>query len=295
MSIADLFFKCIDIFHYKTSNPKYLLDLSKDIERKEISYGNNKDCKFDIYSKSNNIEPLIFYIHGGGFVKGDKNYRVGLSNYYVYNNHVKLINCNYVMSPKENILGSVRCLVEALNYIYDHQDNLNIDINNIIITGDSSGAYFAAYLSELSNNQYLQDILNVKCKFKIKASILNCGIYSLEVIKEVGFLGLEKILIKEVLQGLDKSIYKDILNITDIVNNNFPYSFIIASNYDRICKNQHLALFNKLDNLNIKYTKYVSTNKKDGHVFQLTWQNKSSKLVNIEINKFIEEVIKMKD
>jgi len=289
MRITDIIFKSIDIIYKNKQNPKSILSLKGKTIKEEVSYKNDKDCKMDFYYKEKDLKPILFYIHGGGFVAGDKKYRTALSYRLLNDLDIKIFNINYIMSPRYKIIDSVRCIVDAINYIYDNKELYKVDMNKFIIAGDSSGGYFASFISELSVNKKLQERLNIKIKTNIKASILNCGVYSFNELFRIGMFGLEKDMLIETTgyKRIKDYEFKDILSIEDFVTKDFPYSFIIGSNHDNICKNQHNILLNKLNEIGVSYEPYIS-NKKDAHVFQLNWNTESSKDVTIKMIDFIK-------
>ena len=115
------------------------------------SYGDHKRNKFDMWlAKSENPTPLVIYIHGGGFVGGDK------SNYYnkkdlvnFLNNGVSVATINYrflYMKPF-GILSSLNDSKRFLQFVRFNHKKFNVDKNKIGVYGASAGAGTSLWLA----------------------------------------------------------------------------------------------------------------------------------------------------
>lgn len=114
-------------------------------------YGNHKRNTFDIWlAESNKPTPLVIYIHGGGFVGGDK------SRYYDSEDwerfleagvSVATINYRFMNEPPYGILASMRDSKRCLQYIRYNAAKYNIDKNRIACTGGSAGAGTSLWLA----------------------------------------------------------------------------------------------------------------------------------------------------
>lgn len=283
-------FKAIDYLFNDSQNPKTFFDNNIKI-RQDIKYNNHIDCLFDFYYKDTNIKPLIINIHGGGFVAGDKKYRKALAHYYISNNDVNVINVNYPMSDKVLLHESIQYLVSFINFLINNKNDYYIDLNRIMITGDSSGAYFALALTMLSNNKELQDKLNVNLNINFKCVFLNCGCYSFKAFLYSPF----KIISKQTLlqttgsYEYDKYKYFELLEPYKYINSSFPNTLVCDSLGDFICGTQSKLVINEFNKHNIKYQEFYSNRKSDGHVFLLSWKSKGSIELQPIINSFIKE------
>ena len=84
MNKAELVFKAIDVLGHAPQNAKSFDGITCI---KDIAYGEADLQKGDLYfkndvNKSGEKKPIVLYIHGGGFIKGDKKHRVTVSEYY---------------------------------------------------------------------------------------------------------------------------------------------------------------------------------------------------------------------
>ena len=136
MNKAELVFKAIDVFGHAPQNAKSFQGITCI---KDISYGTEALQKGDLYfkdgiNKDEAKKPIVLYIHGGGFIKGDKKHRVTVSEYYA-NEECYVFSINYRLPPEVDIFGQISDCVTALNYIKTLAESYNIDLDNIFITG----------------------------------------------------------------------------------------------------------------------------------------------------------------
>jgi len=114
-------------------------------------YGPHERNNFDIWlAKSENPTPLVIYIHGGGFVGGDK------SKYYQSPDwprflengiSVATINYRFMNEAPYGILSSMNDSKRLVQYVRYYAQKYNIDKTNIACTGGSAGAGTALWLA----------------------------------------------------------------------------------------------------------------------------------------------------
>lgn len=115
----------------------------------DLSYDDHERARFDlILPKSSEPMGLLLYIHGGGFINGDKD-RV-LGDYNLENirsllqKGVAVASINYsLLNRNEENIGVIKCLLDAkraLQYIRSQAAVYNIDKNRVVMSGGSAGA-----------------------------------------------------------------------------------------------------------------------------------------------------------
>lgn len=115
------------------------------------AYGEHTRNTFDLWMASSDVPtPLVVYIHGGGFIGGDK------SKYYDSEDLVRFldagvsvatINYRFMTEPPFGIMGSFHDAKRCLQYIRFHAQKFNIDKNRIACSGGSAGAGTALWLA----------------------------------------------------------------------------------------------------------------------------------------------------
>lgn len=117
-------------------------------------YGDNELNNFDIIlPKSNKPTALIIFIHGGGFVNGDKDecykWRKEDVTYFLKNN-IAYATINYRFYKSNDAVGVNKCLTDiktALQYIRFNAKKYNINKELIGCYGISAGAGSSLYLA----------------------------------------------------------------------------------------------------------------------------------------------------
>lgn len=125
------------------------------------SYGDHPLNTFDIWiAESINPTPLVIYIHGGGFLKGDK------SKYYSSEDLVRFldagvsvatINYRFMTEAPYGIKASFTDSKRCLQYIRYNADKYNIDKTRIACSGGSAGAGTSLWLAFHDNMADLQN------------------------------------------------------------------------------------------------------------------------------------------
>lgn len=152
-------------FTLKAQNSDNLNNALKDITYKVAD--NNDSVKLDIHLPKQKVyekSPVVVFIHGGAWAKGDKEIK------YHYTQSLKdtlqmsgytVVAINYRLIDKTvDIADQVADCEDALNWIVQQADTYNLDINNIGLWGESAGAHLALITTYRNNEQkkYTPDI-----------------------------------------------------------------------------------------------------------------------------------------
>jgi acetyl esterase/lipase len=288
MNIASIFFKASDLtMHYARNFEKFPdITVHKNIVYDQ-RYGNY--TKADVFYKDGQDSyPIIVNVHGGGFVKGDKRHRAALcakfarQGYFVYN-------INYRLAPKFQFPAACEDVINALNFLPKLQKQYKLDLNKIILTGDSAGAYYAmSAIIASTNEEFAKGLALPVYNGKITGFMGFCGAYSLEIIvarksplnvaKEVGSALVGYKVSKDFSNLYHFPLFR-YTNLLDFVNERFPESFIMASNFDGFVGGQGELLEEKLRDLGVNHTTHYADQEGDGHCFQLLPRHKSTNKV----------------
>ena len=302
MSLASNVFLAIDYFYDPFQNPKKQVqdNTEKVANAHNIVYNEKypEDCLLDTYvvpREDDSKYPVIIEIHGGGFVAGDKKYRSCLSAWFAVHTGAFVLNLNYGLAPKYTFPDPVIQLSSIFNWIADNAEELHFDLDNVVLTGDSAGGYYASYLAALTSNKDLQDKLGIYPRIKTKATVLNCGMYDIKKTLEnkkirlvadsicFDFAGIK-------LDQLDDYEHMDKMSPIDFITKDYPQSYIIYANKDIFCMGQGQEFIKKLEQNGVYCTSFGSTSVFDNHTFSLTWKSKASKKANMKILEFLNGV-----
>lgn len=149
---------------------KKIIDLSNvedllepyTLERKHFSSKdyNNVQVQDYIYKRYKNYElkltvdkansqkptPVVFYCHGGGWARGNNESHRVLSQYLAQQKGITGVRIEYTLAPQigANIEVSMQDILDAVKFVKEHAQELNIDTDRIGLLGTSAGAHLAA-------------------------------------------------------------------------------------------------------------------------------------------------------
>ena len=118
-----------------------------------VHYGSHEREVLDFYqAKSEKPSPVVFYIHGGGWVAGDKKSVVGLEKYLAAGISVVSINYRYttqaqIAGVKPPVQWPLSDTARALQFVRSKAAEWNIDKERIAATGVSAGACSSLWLA----------------------------------------------------------------------------------------------------------------------------------------------------
>ena len=112
----------------------------------------------DIYQpKAKCIQPLpvMVYIHGGGWVRGDKANGVGTKAEWFTKHGYLFVSVNYRLSPKVQHPAHVQDVASAIAWVHKNIETYCGDPEHIFVMGHSAGAHLAALVG--SDGRYLEN------------------------------------------------------------------------------------------------------------------------------------------
>jgi len=98
-------------------------------------------------------EPLLVFLHGGGFVLGDIDTHDGLCRLICRDAGVHVLSIDYRMGPEDRFPAAVDDARAALRWAYEHAEELGADPERIAVGGDSAGGNLAAAVSLMSRDR----------------------------------------------------------------------------------------------------------------------------------------------
>ena len=299
MDFAKILFETMDKMLYKSYNESVVIDGAENItilSNEKYCNEKNFDCDMDIYydEKIKAKRPVVLYIHGGGFVAGGKEFRKAIALWYATKGFF-VLNVNYGLSPDCVFPEQVKHLILALNWIKKKEKKFNLDIDKIVVSGDSAGAYYAAMLSCVCESKALQKRLEIETDLHFSAAVLNCGLYDLESILTKKFVfGLNDSILEAFTgtkkEEIDNYEYREFCSPLKLVNKSFPPTFLIYAEKDIFCSGQAELLAEKLKEKDVYFEKFYSTSPFINHCFSLEWKNKPAELVMTLQESFLEKV-----
>lgn len=146
--------------------------------------------KLDIYlpQKHTKKTPLIVWIHGGAWMRGDKEVFRKKNNRLLnalLNEGYAIASINYRLSGEAIFPAQIQDCNDAINYLWINNKKYSINKNRIAVMGRSAGGHLAALVAT-SNNHAVPDFFSApnKPKFKINALISFFGPTELIALEE---------------------------------------------------------------------------------------------------------------
>lgn len=121
----------------------------------EMSYGSDALQKLDFWRSPQDKAPLVIFVHGGGWKRGDKNNATGQSKAPHYRAQgYAFASINYRLVPDATVEQQASDVAAAVAYLRSNARQLGIDPDRIVLMGHSAGAHLSALVG--TDPAYLQ-------------------------------------------------------------------------------------------------------------------------------------------
>lgn len=284
----------------KLTKPDNYSSVSKHIKiEKNIIYSNKyTNSSFDIYSPKNNNsrKPVILFIHGGGFFKGDKE----MTQYFgptLSDGQYTFISLNYNLAPSATIFDQIKQLNEAINYLVDNADKYELDIKQINLSGSSAGGFLALQiLSAYYDENYAKELrIAPRENIKFSTLLLYSAVFDLSEFQNYRS-GIVTYPLSKLGWGItgekdwrSDNRLKQLLNLNNYIKKEFPPVFITDGNMKTFTK-QAYDFNERLKKNNIPtQTLFFSEGNKVGHGYQLNMGTAASREAVKDTLLFLEK------
>ncbi|MFC0234037.1 alpha/beta hydrolase [Vagococcus entomophilus] len=165
---------------------------SQVTQLKNLTYPSKyKENKLDIYlpkKETSKKYPVILWVHGGAFITGDKKGLKDWGSMMASQGYI-VVAMNYEVAPAAHYPAPVIQTSEVYAYLKKNAHHYpNMDLDKLIVGGDSAGAQIAGQFIAVQTNKSLADEMKMKQvvpKDTIKASLLYCGPYDIKYLTNV--------------------------------------------------------------------------------------------------------------
>ena len=245
-------------------------DFMDHVTVEEHSYGEGKRERLDyIYTKACKElkRPLFFYIHGGGWIAGNKESRRNYCGKFADSGYF-VVNIEYDLAPEAKFPVAINQCIRAVDHVLDHAEKYHLDTDRIAVGGESAGVYYAAFVSAISKNKEILGELGLpqmrNAKFDVKVNMFNCGAVDFKNMAEKGFPDVDLMLeaftgypVKEILAENRKKELEKMLPFS-YINENYPPTYMIYGSLDSLRFNT-FKMAEKLEQLGVPHKVYKST------------------------------------
>lgn len=112
-----------------------------DIEERLIPINNDHMIDIYIYQRTDDegLRPAMIYLHGGGWTAGDMRLYANQMKYIAELSHAVVIFPEYRLAPECPYPGPIDDAKGTIEYVVNHAKELRIDVNRLMVAGDSAG------------------------------------------------------------------------------------------------------------------------------------------------------------
>lgn len=300
---AEVIFKLVDVICEPLQNSVHIDGITCV---KDIKYGDMDIQSFDIYYKTeeeNKLKPVIFYIHGGGFVMGGKRYRRSIAEILASLGYA-VVNVDHRLAPQHVFPACIEDAVSAINFLLNVKDEYSLDLSKVVLCGDSSGGYIASFLAAAYSSEDIRNRLSLPdIAVKIIGLIGLSGVYdvkkmismkfSLGIPQKVGesLMGMK---LKRNLKNLSEYEYIDCISTLDLVNENWVPTLVVHAKKDLMCPKQGDVLLEKLRECGVPTSEHYAKKLLDNHCYILFNSRKESRNAIKSVEKFLADVVNNK-
>lgn len=302
MDRSQLLFALVDFFCEPFQNYKRYKGVARERDIL-FSDADPKYCKTDFYYKKNLVGtkklPILVNVHGGGFVKGGKSHRKSLCSRYASEGWF-VVNTDYRLAPDYAYPAALEDLSALLNRLPEWAEKYSLDLNKIVLTGDSAGAYYSSHLAAAMTNETLKEGLGLPdVSVGISAVMSFSGAYNIEkAIDQKLPFGMTRVIgsdllgmkLKKDFSNLSEYPLLNYLNTTDYVTEAFPKTFLTYAKQDFFVSGQGETFAAKLKECGVPVTVDSTTKFFDNHCYHLTFFTKASKRCMKKVSEFLKEI-----
>lgn len=141
---------------------------------------------------SEQLRPVILWVHGGGFVAGDADSVAGFSAVMAARGYV-VAALDYSLAPEHTYPTPILQGSAALDWLRQHVRDYGGDATRIVIGGDSAGAQIASQLAAVQTIPGYGHGIGVQpvlAASSLRAVLLYCGFYDMVTVGSTGFPAL---------------------------------------------------------------------------------------------------------
>lgn len=261
---------------YKAAKEKVTVDL-------DIDYLSDfKQNTYDLYQpkEMKDSVPVLFWVHGGGFVGGDKRDVTEFAVRLAADAQIAIVSINYELTPSSQYPNQLLQLDEAVRHI---QNNVHhhplIDRKRVFLGGDSAGAQIALQYANLQTNSSYAQQMGFKQAIptgRLKGTLSYCGPVDLKMqIDKPSSSRMMKFFIQTVAWSLiGTKKWRDSQEIQEAsivshVTKDFPPNYITDGNTFSFPE-QGMSLAQKLESLTVPVESlfYSDSDKQIVHEYQ---------------------------
>lgn len=142
----------------------------------DLAYGSDERHRLDVYmpeAAAAGPRPVLVFVHGGGFVRGDKADRDNAGLFFAREGFVAVVP-NYRLGPKHRWPAGAEDISAVVSWLHAHAAEFGGDPQRIVLMGESAGAAHVAAATLIKRFHPPQGL-------KIAGAVLVSGVYNVRL------------------------------------------------------------------------------------------------------------------
>lgn len=143
---------------------------------RDVAYGSHARHRLDLYRPDRRVSgslPVLLFLHGGGFIRGDKTEKENIGMYFAREGFVVAV-ANYRLAPANRWPCGAEDVIAAFEWLRANVAQQGGDPNRIFLAGESAGAAHVAAAS-------LMRRFHPREGLRIAGIVLISGVYDVEL------------------------------------------------------------------------------------------------------------------
>lgn len=142
---------------------------------RDIAYGSDERHRLDLYLPvgASDMAPVVVFLHGGGFIRGDKDDRAAVGHYFSRHGILAILP-NYRLGPRHHWPAGAEDVSAVLRWARAHVAEHGGDREHIVLAGESAGAAHVAAATLIKRFHPDEGLC-------IAGAFLASGVYNLEL------------------------------------------------------------------------------------------------------------------
>jgi acetyl esterase len=206
-------------------------------------YDDSDNALLDVYfpsqvANTSAVLRTVVWIHGGGFVAGDKDEIAGYLK-VLASRGFTVVGMNYALAPDHRYPKPVVQVDAALMYLKRHAQRLHIE-PHFVLAGDSAGAHIATQFANAVSSPHYARAVGVTpalSRANLIGVVLYCGPYDFKSVRPSGARGVLMRGMPWAYTGVKEFVHDarfDALSVPAFVTSEFPPAFISVGNADSL-------------------------------------------------------------
>lgn len=261
----------------------------------DLTYGPQPHSVMDVYypNDAETLLPVVVYIHGGGFIGGDKS-AVQPFAMAMANEGYVVASINYGLAPEQPYPTAITQVNQALAYVAEHIADYGGDSDRLFIAGNSAGAQLTSQVAVLITDEAFAMQMDLQPAIpprQLQGVVLINGIYNMQTLRATDFPNIGQYM-WAYTGAREFETYSRIDEISTIqhITADYPPVFITAGDIDPL-QSQTLAMIDALNDHDIDVTSVLFTDENIGldHDFILNLDQPTSQVTFRQLIEFLNQ------